>query len=63
MVQFPIDILFPSFFDPNYDTVVECLPTCCDDQDNPPKFPPTTSGKHLIEKYKKTRQDFEPFEK
>ena len=34
----------PFFFEPSFDTVVECLPVCCS-KDNPPKFPPTTSGK------------------
>ncbi|CAM6018848.1 unnamed protein product [Sphagnum balticum] len=47
----------PFFFEPNYDCVVECLPTCCS-EDNPPKYPPITSGNHLLGKYKITHQGF-----
>ena len=48
----------PFFFEPNFDCVVECLP-CCVTEDCPPKFPPTTSGQHLLDKYRQTHADFE----
>lgn len=38
------------FHDLDHDAVIECLPTCCS-ADNPPKFEPTTAGKHLEMKY------------
>jgi len=47
------------FFDPNFDTKVECLETCCSD-DNQPKYPPTTSGQYLLSKYAGTHADFAP---
>ncbi len=37
------------FHDGNYDAVVECLPTCCS-ADNPPRYPPTIAGEHLMAK-------------
>src|SRR6266849_2872851 len=33
----------PFFYDPNTDTMIECLPTCRG-PDNPPKYPPQTYG-------------------
>lgn len=48
---------FPFFFEPNFDCVVECLPTCCGPAD-PPKWPPTTSGQHLLDKYRQTHVGF-----
>lgn len=41
------------FFDPNYHTRVECLPTCRS-AERPPRYPPTTAGEHIIEMYRKT---------
>eukprot|EP01023_Acetabularia_acetabulum_P002706 TRINITY_DN1112_c0_g1_i1.p1 TRINITY_DN1112_c0_g1~~TRINITY_DN1112_c0_g1_i1.p1 ORF type:complete len:379 (-),score=45.44 TRINITY_DN1112_c0_g1_i1:465-1457(-) len=41
------------FFEPNFDTIVECLPSCVDDK-NGAKYPPTTSGQHLLDKYNAT---------
>lgn len=41
------------FFDPAYETMVECLPTCCS-ADNPPRYPPISSGEHLMTMYRKT---------
>ena len=38
------------FTQPNYDAVVECLPTCTD-RDNPPKYEPVVSGKYRDLKY------------
>lgn len=43
------------FHNPNYDAVVSCLPGCASDT-NPPKYPPTTSGGHLREKFLSTQQ-------
>jgi isopenicillin N synthase-like dioxygenase len=37
------------FLDGDYDMVVECLPSCCS-QDDPPKYAPITGGDHLLEK-------------
>jgi isopenicillin N synthase-like dioxygenase len=43
------------FQNPNYDAVVACLPSCTDSS-RPPKYPPTTSGGHLREKFLATQQ-------
>ena len=45
------------FQNPNYDAVVSCLPGCAEAA-NPPKYPPTTSGAHLREKFVSTQQAF-----
>ncbi len=37
------------FQQPNWDAVIECLPTCCD-RSNPPRHAPVTSGEHLMAK-------------
>ena len=37
------------FQQPNHDAVVRVLDVCCDD-DNPPRYPETTSGEHLMAK-------------
>jgi len=54
----------PFFLEPNFDTVVECLEICCRNPQTgeriPPKYPPTTSGQHLLEKYSQTHADFSP---
>jgi isopenicillin N synthase-like dioxygenase len=42
------------FLDGNYDAVIECLPTCCD-ENHPPRYPPTTAGEHLAEKLRGAR--------
>jgi len=47
----------PFFYEPNYDTKVECLPSCCS-ATNPPKYEPCISGQHLIGKYSATHKDF-----
>ncbi|MCM2402773.1 isopenicillin N synthase family oxygenase [Rhizobium sp. S153] len=36
----------PFFFGPNYDTLVEALPSCVD-EDHPAKYPPVTSGDYV----------------
>ncbi|WP_158809037.1 isopenicillin N synthase family oxygenase [Beijerinckia sp. L45] len=40
------------FHQPNYDAIVECLPTCTS-AENPPKYAPTTSGENLLSKFVK----------
>jgi len=52
----------PFFFDPTFETVVECLGSCTD-ENNPPRYPPTTAGEHLLSKYESTHADFDPAEK
>ena len=37
------------FHDGNYDSLIECLPTCRSDS-NPAKYPPVTAGDHLMGK-------------
>jgi isopenicillin N synthase-like dioxygenase len=37
------------FQQPNWDAVIECLPSCRDDS-NPPRYAPVTSGEHLMAK-------------
>ncbi|CAB9528406.1 oxoglutarate-Fe(II) type oxidoreductase [Seminavis robusta] len=49
----------PFFYEPNFDTLVTCLPTCCS-EDNPARYPPITSGQHLLDKYKGTHAEFRP---
>jgi isopenicillin N synthase-like dioxygenase len=51
----------PFFYEPNFDTVVQCLPVCCSEE-NPAKYPPITSGQFLLDKYKQTHADFQPEE-
>ena len=45
----------PFFFEPNFDTVVECLPSFVTEE-KPAKYLPTTSGEHLLSKYAQTHQ-------
>ena len=40
------------FYQPNYDAVIECLPSCCDVA-NPPRYGPVTSGQHRLGKFLK----------
>ena len=42
------------FHQPNYDAVVECIPTCCD-AGAPPRYSRTTSGEHVTMKINKHR--------
>jgi isopenicillin N synthase-like dioxygenase len=42
------------FQQPNYDAVVECIPTCCG-ADRPAKYGRTTSGEHVTQKVMKHR--------
>ncbi|KAH7290204.1 hypothetical protein KP509_30G036200 [Ceratopteris richardii] len=41
------------FMDPNFECLVECLETCIS-EDNPPRFPPITSGEYLLSRYQET---------
>lgn len=51
----------PFFYEPNFDTIVKCLPTCCSTDDtNSPKYPPISSGQYLLDKYKVTHAEFQP---
>lgn len=43
------------FQNPNYDALVSCLPSCTD-AGHPPKYPPTTAGGHLREKFLATQE-------
>lgn len=40
----------PMFYDPDFDTVVECLPNCSGPA-NPPKYPRTIAGDYITSKY------------
>ena len=42
------------FHQPNYDAVIECLPSCVD-ADNPARYGGTTSGDHITTKLTKQR--------
>ena len=51
----------PFFYEPSFDTVVECLEICKRvDPNGRARYPPTTSGQHLLDKYKQTHADFQP---
>ncbi|KAK9927614.1 hypothetical protein M0R45_024790 [Rubus argutus] len=41
------------FLEPNEDTVVECLASCCNES-SPPRFPPVRSGDYLKERFRLT---------
>lgn len=45
------------FFEPGFNTVVECLPCCC--VDKPAQYPPTTAGEHLLAKYAQTHAGYD----
>ncbi len=40
----------PTFFDPDYETVVECLPNCSS-AENPPRHPPMVAGEYISARY------------
>ncbi|EGZ23227.1 hypothetical protein PHYSODRAFT_556079 [Phytophthora sojae] len=48
----------PFFYEPNFTCVVECFPSCVS-AENPAKYPPTTSGQHLVDMYKQTHASFD----
>ena len=41
------------FHQPNYDAVIECIPTCAG-PGRPPLYPPVTSGDYRDQKYEET---------
>jgi isopenicillin N synthase-like dioxygenase len=41
------------FFQPNYDALIECLPSCVS-ADNPARYEPVTSGEHRLRKFLRT---------
>ena len=43
----------PFFFDPNFEADLTVLPTCFGPED-PPRYPPTTGGQHLLDKIDET---------
>jgi isopenicillin N synthase-like dioxygenase len=43
----------PFFFDPDFDADLSVLQTCAG-PDNPPKYPPTTGGQHLLDRINAT---------
>jgi isopenicillin N synthase-like dioxygenase len=47
------------FHNPNYDALIECLPTCRDAA-HPAKYPPVTSGDYLREKFTRTQNALAP---
>jgi isopenicillin N synthase-like dioxygenase len=40
----------PFFHQPNFDALIECLPTCCG-PDNPARYEAVTSGQHRLTKF------------
>jgi isopenicillin N synthase-like dioxygenase len=46
-------ISIPFFHQPDYDALIECIPTCTSDQD-PPHHRPVTSGEWVLEKLSKS---------
>lgn len=50
----------PFFYEPNFDAKVECLDVCCGEGNDPPRYLPTTAGRHLLDKYRQTHADFKP---
>ena len=40
----------PYFSQPNYDALIQCIKTCTG-PDNPPKYPPATSGEHRLRRH------------
>ncbi|KAI9994638.1 hypothetical protein PInf_011388 [Phytophthora infestans] len=47
----------PFFYEPNFTCQVECFPSCVSEE-SPAKYPPTTSGQHLVDMYKQTHASF-----
>lgn len=48
-------ISMPFFHQPNYDALIECIPSCTS-PDNPPRYGTTTSGAHVTAKIAKHRE-------
>jgi hypothetical protein len=49
------------FYNPAYDTHVECLPTCLAAGELP-KYPPCTAGEHTKQRYNDSRRHLAPGE-
>ncbi|PSC75554.1 Adenine guanine permease AZG1 [Micractinium conductrix] len=45
------------FFEPNFDAEVAALPQCLE-HEQPPLFPPTTAGAHILERYNATHAGY-----
>ena len=48
----------PYFFEPNFDSKIECLPFCCSPA-RPAIYPPLISGQHLLNMYKGSHDSFD----
>jgi len=44
----------PTFFNPDFDTPVACLPQC-KAPDNPEKYPPITAGEYLVKRFREVQ--------
>ncbi|GES33549.1 2-oxoglutarate and iron-dependent oxygenase domain-containing protein [Streptomyces angustmyceticus] len=42
----------PFFHQPNFDTLIECIPTCTG-PDTPPKYAPVLSGEYIMDKFRR----------
>ena len=49
----------PFFYEPNFDTLVECLDGCWGEK-NPKKYESVTMGEFLIAKYAETHKEYDP---
>ncbi|CAI5493758.1 unnamed protein product [Closterium sp. Naga37s-1] len=49
-------VSLPFFFEPNFDCLVDCVPSRVNNA-NPARFPPTTSGHYLLSRYQATHKD------
>ena len=49
------------FHETNYDTLVECLPSC-QSPENPPKYPPVLAGEHLYTQFTRQARNADPGE-
>jgi isopenicillin N synthase-like dioxygenase len=47
------------FYNPTYETRVECLPTCLEPGETP-KHPPCTAGEHTMQRYNDSRRHLQP---
>ncbi len=63
VVNPPVDVAVGSerlsigfFHEPNYDTMVSCLPSC-QSSENPPKFEPILAGEHLYAQFSSQARD------
>lgn len=48
----------PFFYEPNFTCQVQVFPSCLTQDQPVPKYPVTTSGEHLMSKYRQTHADF-----